>query len=306
MSEITPAAAPGDAIHDIGFRHYDGPRLSRDWIFRSLVIETLRGAFGLGRPARAKAMPVVLLGMLVAFAVVLLIILFLGVTAVLGGEPGLEVSYTQFPGNASILITLFVASRAPYAVSRDLRAGVLPLYLSRPLKRADYVWAKLAGLSLATFILLAIPLTVMYLGALLGKLSFGGQTLEWLGGLLMAALLAILLSSIALTIASVTLKRGMGIAAIVSALILIKGLALSVAVIVSEQVSESSGFFYQLLDPYAVVNSLGVSWLGAATGDEFLAPSGFTAGLAATLVFLVMTSGSVALLLRRFRKVGGV
>ena len=76
--------------------------------------------------------------------------------------------------------------------------------------------------------------------------------------------------------------------------------------VVFYQVSESAGFFFQLLDPYAVVNALGVSWLGADTGEEFLAPAGFAAGLAATLVFLAMTSGSVALLLRRFRKVGGV
>ena len=40
-----------DVIHDIGFRHYDGPRLGRGWIVRSLLLETLRGVFGLGRPS---------------------------------------------------------------------------------------------------------------------------------------------------------------------------------------------------------------------------------------------------------------
>ena len=61
----TPSApASDDVIHDIGFRHYDGVRFGRGWIVRSLLVETVRGIFGLGRPAKSKIMPWVLFGIL--------------------------------------------------------------------------------------------------------------------------------------------------------------------------------------------------------------------------------------------------
>ena len=49
MSEqTTPAAVPTPGptgqIHDIGYRHYDGPRLGAGFISRSLYVDTLRGA----------------------------------------------------------------------------------------------------------------------------------------------------------------------------------------------------------------------------------------------------------------------
>ena len=51
-------------------------------------------------------------------------------------------TYAQFTDAHQLLIVLFVAVVAPELVSRDLRSGVLPLYFSRPLRRADYALAK--------------------------------------------------------------------------------------------------------------------------------------------------------------------
>ena len=64
-------------IHDIGFRHYDGPRLGRGWIVRSLLVETFRGAFGFGRPAKAKVMPWVLIGILLAPPLIFVLVIVL-------------------------------------------------------------------------------------------------------------------------------------------------------------------------------------------------------------------------------------
>src|SRR5690606_37411331 len=124
---------------DIGFRHYDGARLGRGWIVRSLLVETFRGVFGFGRPAKAKIMPWVLVGILLAPPLVFALI------AVLLGLDELPTSYTEYLPTMSFVVALFVASRAPYCVSRDLRHGVMPLYLSRPIRRNDYVLAKYAG-----------------------------------------------------------------------------------------------------------------------------------------------------------------
>ena len=78
----TPDSAPTNSvIHDIGFRHYDGPRLGRGWAFRSLLLETYRGAFGLGRPAKVKIMPWVLVGLFTIPAIVIV-----AVTIVTGAD----------------------------------------------------------------------------------------------------------------------------------------------------------------------------------------------------------------------------
>jgi ABC-2 type transport system permease protein len=40
-------------IHDIGYRHYDGPRLGRPYAIRSLYLHNLRAAYG--RPRRGPS-----------------------------------------------------------------------------------------------------------------------------------------------------------------------------------------------------------------------------------------------------------
>ena len=54
MSEPSSPNTRTGVIHDIGYRHYDGPRLGASYIRRALYVETLRGAYGLGRSARRR------------------------------------------------------------------------------------------------------------------------------------------------------------------------------------------------------------------------------------------------------------
>src|SRR5450755_1406419 len=60
-AESSTAAAGGRSgvIHDIGYQHYDGPRLGRPAIIRALCWHSLRSAFGLGRGVKAKIVPVI-------------------------------------------------------------------------------------------------------------------------------------------------------------------------------------------------------------------------------------------------------
>ena len=69
-----------------------------------------------------------------------------------------------------VVIAIFVAAQAPAVMSRDLRYRVISLYFSRPLGRSDYVQAKYAAMVTALFVLMALPLTILFLGALLAKL----------------------------------------------------------------------------------------------------------------------------------------
>ncbi len=75
-------------IHDIGFRHYDGPRLGRGYLLRSLYVESLKGAFGLGRSAKSKVMPILLLVAITLPA--LIIALVAGLTSADKLPPGLH------------------------------------------------------------------------------------------------------------------------------------------------------------------------------------------------------------------------
>ncbi len=287
-------------IHDIGFRHYDGPRLGRGWAFRSLLIETLRGCYGLGRPSKVKAMPWVLTGLIIAPALIIV-----AITVVTGGTT-LPLSYTQYAGGMWLLIAMFVAGRAPYAISRDLRDGVMPLYLSRPILRRDYVLAKFCGVALGVFLYITAPIVVLLVGALLAKFPVWHELWAALGGVAMAAVLALLLTALSMLLASITLRKGLGVAAIMTTLVLASGFANIAVAILGLKFSEGSAAYAAMLDPFALVDGLGASWLGVAPLNAGVKPDGLTGGLVFSFVFVAIVAASLALLMRRFKKVGGV
>ncbi len=295
------ASAPppsGGVIHDIGFRHYDGPRLGRGWIVRSLLVETFRGVFGFGRPAKAKIMPWILVGILMAPPLVFALV------AVLLGLDELPLSYTAYAPRMSIVIALFVASRAPYCVSRDLRHGVMPLYLSRPISRTDYVLAKFAGLALGIFAVLAAVQTLLFVGALLAKLPLGAQITGYLQGLTVAVLLSLVLSAIGLVLAAYTPRRGLGVASIITVLVVLSGFAAAVNFLLSRHGSEMLGGYIAALDPFALVDAVAVSWFGVSSDFGVEIDLGLAGGAIFTLGVAGVVAGGIGLLVLRYRKVG--
>lgn len=302
-NKAAPDAAAGPAhsqgvIHDIGFRHYDGTRLGRGWIVRSLLAETFRGVFGFGRPARAKIMPWILVGILLAPPLIFALI------AVLLGLDALPMSYTAYLPGMQFVVSLFVASRAPYCVSRDLRHGVMPLYLSRPIRRNDYVLAKFAGLALAMFAVLAAAETLLFVGALLAKLPLGAQITGYLQGLVVAVLLSLVLTAIGLFIAASTPRRGLGVAAIITVLVVLSGFAAIVAVLLTQAGNASLGNYLGSLDPYALVDAIAVSWFGVDSAFGRQADVGLAGGGAFAVGAIAIVAGAIALLMRRYKKVG--
>src|SRR4051794_23540873 len=122
MSE--PAGAPGrtGVIHDIGYRHYDGPRLSAPAVRLALFAESARGAYGLGRSAKSKIMPFLIL---TAICLPPVIIAVIASVTKLRDLPG---DYTSYIIQTQALVILFVGGQAPASVSRDLRFRVTSLY----------------------------------------------------------------------------------------------------------------------------------------------------------------------------------
>jgi ABC-2 type transport system permease protein len=283
-------------IHDIGYRHYDGPRLGRGYLLRSLYIESLRGAYGLGRSAKSKVMPDLILVIMVFPAAIV------AVVASVTSQTELPISYAQYISALGIAIAVFVASQAPASVSRDLRFRVMPLYFSRPLSRNDYVLAKYAAMTTAVFILILIPVLVLYVGALLAKMPFWVNTRGVLSGIAGALILAALLSAIGLLIASITPKRGFGVAAVIGVLIVLGLVGNNLRTLASDNNNDTLAGYLSGIDPFSLVNVVEYRLLGAKF-DTITAPPGTTGGLVFAVVIVAVIAACYGALLLRYRKV---
>ncbi|WP_329273934.1 ABC transporter permease subunit [Streptomyces sp. NBC_01451] len=303
--EQTPAPAGAQSrIHNIGYRSYDGPRLGRAYARRSLYSQSLRGSYGLGRSAKSKVLPMLLFAVMCVPAAIMVAV------TVATKAKELPVEYTNYAIIMQAVIGLYVASQAPQAVSRDLRFKTVPLYFSRPIETADYVRAKFAALASALFLITAMPLVVLYAGALLAKLDFTDQTKGFLQGLVSVALLSLLFAGIGLVISSVTPRRGFGIAAVIAVLTISYGAVSTLQAIADAQTmgdgQGGSGVapWIGLFSPITLIDGVQTAFLGATSSY----PGGVGPGTAEGVVFLLAVLGLIAgcygLLLRRYRKVG--
>ena len=283
-------------IHDIGYRHYDGPRLGRAYIRRSLFLESLRGAYGLGRSARTKVMPMLLLAAMCLPAVIL------GAVAAITRADELPADYSSYVINLQIVIAVFVAAQAPVSVSRDLRFQVMSLYFSRPMQRIDYVVARYAALASAVFLLIALPLTILLAGALLAELPVGSNLSGYLRALAAGVLYALVLAGIGLVIAAVTPRRGLGIAAIIAVLVVLIGVQGATQAIAIEEGADTAAGYFGLLSPFTLVDGVSHGLLGTESVLP-AQPPGTTGTLVFTGVTVLVIALSYVLLMLRYRKV---
>ncbi|MFD4631668.1 ABC transporter permease [Streptomyces sp. NPDC058284] len=294
-----PARAPESTrIHNIGYRNYEGPRLGRAYARRSLFSQSLRGAYGLGRSAKSKVLPMILFAVMCAPAAIMVAV------AVATKADDLPLDYTRYAIVLQAVISLFLAAQAPQTVSRDLRFKTVPLYFSRPIERGDYVAAKFAAMSSALFVLTAAPLVVLYVGALLAKLDFADQTKGFGQGLVSVALLSLLFSGIALVISAVTPRRGFGIAAVIAVLTITYGAVSTVQQIASEQGSTGAIAWLGLFSPITLIDGVQTAFLGATSAFPGGEGPSSAVGALYVVVVLCLIAGCYGALMRRYRKVG--
>jgi ABC-2 type transport system permease protein len=282
-------------IHDIGYQRYQGPRLGRGYGIRSLYTHSMRAAFGIGRGAKAKIFPWFIIGIALAFALV--------VIAVRSLSDQVLVTYRGYASGMSYPVMMFLAVIAPELVSRDLRDRVLPLYFSRPLRRADYALTKLATLISAVLLLIAVPQILIYLGAVLSakqdRWSFAWHELGRLGpGLIASVIYALVLASLSLLIASWTSRRAFGAAGIVAVFLVTTPLVGILFVIGGPAIKSLS----RLANPMTAVGGA-LDWIFGVEGTGDRGPQIGHYGPVYGLALLVLVAACVTLLLARYRKV---
>lgn len=278
-------------IHDIGYRHYDGARLGSAYGTRALFVFTLRGIFGLGRPARSKVMPFFLATVMLLPAVVSIVVM------ALMNETAM--TYTSMPTIMQAVPAIFLASQAPTAVAPDLRYKVLPLYLSRPVGVTQYVLAKYAAMVLALFLLMAVPLVLMFVGELL--VDMPGEPLrtqQFVAGLFTSLVLAVLLAGVGLLLASLTPRRGLGVASVIAVYMLC--LAVSGALVGTfESVGRTTAAEWAwLINPFFLVDAVRV-WL---FGGEVASGGTYPPGPGPALIVVALIALVLGALFLRYRK----
>ncbi|MFI7598598.1 ABC transporter permease [Actinoplanes sp. NPDC049681] len=281
-------------IHDIGYQRYTGPRLGRGAVFGAIYVHGLRAAYGLGRSAKAKIFPWLVVGIVTLVAVIL---------AAVRSQTGIvPLGYLEFADAMSWLIIFFVAIVAPELVSRDLRAGVLPLYFSRPLRAADYIGAKVAAMVTAVWALLAVPQFIMFLGAAFTTKKGMSDVWHELGDLLpgwgYSLLWALVFTGIGLLVASLTGKRAFAAGGIVAVFLMTTPVVGVLSILPSTDAQEMAG----LASPMSLVSGVG-EWL-VPSAHPGLMIGRYGPVYAIEALTLVVTC--LLLLLARYRRVAAL
>jgi ABC-2 type transport system permease protein len=311
MPQGPGSSAVGGVIHDLGYQRYDGPRLGRSQIVTALAWHSFRAAFGLGRGAKAKIVPVIAVLAMCLPAIVNAFVMS-------RGNPRAVDYDTYVPALRDIIMTIFVAVQAPELVSRDLRSRVLPLYFSRPIKPGDYPLAKYLGFTAACLVLLEVPLLLLWGGAIAnvhGGAAVWAETRALIPGLFVGLMWAVSLAAISLFLASLTGRRAFATGTVAITLLLTYTLAEILLQVESQGVvhgGPAGGLVINgpppslaekvsgLFSPFTLFNGVRM-WLGGTNpADSVLKPGAF--GAVYALVLLVIVGLCLAGLAARYRK----
>ena len=208
------SSSGGAEILDRGYRRYEGARSGTRGAVRSLAWQTIRSILGVGRPARHKVFPVI-----VVLIAALPAVVFVGVALVVGdlGEADSR-NYLELFALSVAAILVFTAMVAPEALVRDRRDRMFSLYLSTPLTRGTYLGAKVAAVLAVMMIITFGPVLLALFGYTVVGIGPSGVG-EWFKVLfrLAAASLTIsaVMAAVAMACSSVTDRRAFASVAVI-------------------------------------------------------------------------------------------
>lgn len=281
-------------ILDRGYRKYDGARSGLGGSVRSLAWHTTRSILGLGRPARHKVFPIIV--MVVAFVPSLA---FLAVAILIGDlGDGVRPDYWEFFGFSFTAALLFTALVAPEAIVRDRRDGMYSLYLSTPLTRPTYLAAKVVAVLGTLSIIVIGPAMLAFLGYTVQSMGPDGFP-AWIGVAARIAVggvcIGLVYTAVSLAAASLTDRR-----AFASVAVILLMLGASIAVSVMTEAAELSSSL-RLLDPLSTPLEIPARLFGDRTSEyEDLGTA------EVVLANLVWFLGGAAVVAARYRKLEAV
>jgi ABC-2 type transport system permease protein len=280
-------------ILDRGYRKFDGKRSGVAGAVRSVAWHTTRSVLGLGRKARHKVFPVIVV--VIAFLPALV---FVGLTLLIGDEVfdgELTPDFWELPRNSLASIILFTGLVAPEALVRDRRDGMLSLYLSTPLTRPTYLLSKVISVGGVMSIIVVAPTTMYLLGLTFASAGPDGFV-DWMDAfgriLLSGVAVSMIYALISMAASSVTDRRAFASVAVVMVML---GLLTVVQILVE---SADASVYWRLLDPVNLPMEL-IARVFGARGEY---PEISTA--AVYLGNLGWSVASVGLIWSRYRKAG--
>ncbi len=247
-------------ILDRGYRRFEGNRSGVVGAVRSVAWHTVRSILGLGRKARHKVFPVIVL--VVAFVPA---IAFLAISVLLG-DFGDEIrpDYWEFFGFSFVATIVFVALVAPEAIVRDRRDGMFALYLSTPLSRTTYVLAKVLAV-LGTMALIVLGPPVLWVLGYTFQSQGPEGLVDWVGVvgriLLAGFVICVVYTAVSLGVASMTDRRAFASIAVVFVML--------GATIVANLLVDSGGLaeHWRVLDPLSTALQVAPRLFGARSDD---------------------------------------
>lgn len=291
--DTTDAIVSATTIHDLGYRRYHGERVSESGAWSALVSQSLRTMFGLGRPAKAKAVPVlvIVMSMLPSLAVLV------GASASNGQQP---VQYAALIGPQLLLVVLFVAAQVPEVLSRDQQHQLLPLLFTRDVSRASYALSRYVAIFSAVLVVALAPLLLLYLGEI-GIAKDPAATFRIMGTrigpvLAQGSLTAFALSGVGVALAAWTSRRAYAAAAIFGTILLLAALATGL-----DDLAGVSRRTAELLDPVRALRTMAFLFFGETNrGMETNPPASLGVYIA---LMLTWGGAGVLVLYTRMRKV---
>jgi len=290
------AAAPataGSTIHDLGYRRYNGPRVGARGAWSALYAQSLRAMFGIGRPFKAKAVPVIV--MLVSTLPALAL---LTASSASGGR--VPIRYGQLIGPQLFFFVVFLAAQAPEVLSRDQQHRLLPLLFTRDVTRESYAFARFSAIFTAVFIVSMGPLLLLYLGeigiAADPAAAFGKMGSRIWPVLAQSTLSAMAMTGIGAALASFTPRRAYATAAIFGSFLLLAAIASGLDGLAGVAVRSA-----ELLDPIRALRTMALLLFGETSrGMELDAPPPL--GVYVALMLGIGAAG-LAMLVWRMRRI---
>lgn len=163
MTTVTVPSSDEGTIYDLGYAPHEGPRLGRAAAIRAMFFDGSRRALGLRRKPWTKVLPWGLIAAAIVPAawVVALTFVVAGFDLDDAGPFGDPAEFFEMIG---MLAMFFVALVAPTLLIPDREHGVLSIYASRPVRAADYLFARAATLFVLTTLFMLIPHFIVYIG----------------------------------------------------------------------------------------------------------------------------------------------